>query len=167
MLAFARRRRIGVSYITLDALSIRPCRHCDRCLKTGDCIIDDDMAFVSGEIDRADMIIIASPVYFGSISAQLKIMIDRAQPYWVRKYRLGLMPAQNKRGVFILLGARDTKGYFPCSKKIVDIFFKVLGITCVDSFAVFPVDAKGAVLKLEPALKRAERAVSRLIQNER
>jgi len=63
----------------LHKMNIQPCDACDAC-RTGedvDCVLDDDMQSLYSEIREADVIVIASPVYWFNVSAQTKIFIDR------------------------------------------------------------------------------------------
>ena len=57
---------------------VNPCDHCGSCYKTGECHIKDDMQELYPKIKEADGIILGSPVYFWSVSAQAKLVIDRA-----------------------------------------------------------------------------------------
>jgi multimeric flavodoxin WrbA len=59
-------------------LDIQPCRSCNGC-KKGDsgCIIKDDMHNLYDSIDRADAVVLGSPIYMGQMSAQAKIFTDR------------------------------------------------------------------------------------------
>jgi len=59
-------------------LDIEPCRGCLGCHK-GDrgCVINDDMQKLYGSIERADVIVLGSPIYMGQMSAQAKIFTDR------------------------------------------------------------------------------------------
>lgn len=67
-----------VESIYLHALDIRPCDACDTCAETeGVCIIKDDMQPLYPKILQTDAIVFASPVYWFTISAQLKLCIDR------------------------------------------------------------------------------------------
>ena len=59
--------------------NISPCRHCDYCIREGECIIKDDMYDVYPLITDADGIIMATPVYNGGLSAQLKAIMDRCR----------------------------------------------------------------------------------------
>lgn len=63
----------------LHELDIKPCRGCDTCRKTKEkfCVIDDDMQKLYSEFIAADLVVLASPIYWWSISAQLKLFIDR------------------------------------------------------------------------------------------
>lgn len=59
------------------------CRGCYACKNTGVCAIKDDMAQVLQEMVDADVLVLASPVYFYSIDAQLKALIDRTVARWL------------------------------------------------------------------------------------
>ncbi len=69
-----------VEKIRLTDYSIAPCTACDACQKTPDapCIIDDDGDKVLAKMTGSDAIILASPIYFFTMSAQLKILLDRS-----------------------------------------------------------------------------------------
>jgi multimeric flavodoxin WrbA len=73
----ARGKGISTSKITLRDMTIAPCNGCMGCVKTGECIIDDDMQEVYRQIREADGIIWASPVYYWSMSGLTKITLDR------------------------------------------------------------------------------------------
>lgn len=56
---------------------VKPCDHCGGCVETGTCHIQDDMQSLYSKMVEADGIILASPVYFWSVNAQTKLVIDR------------------------------------------------------------------------------------------
>ena len=56
---------------------VAPCDACGVCFRTHACVIEDDMQELYGLMNQADGIIFASPVYFGSVSAQAKAVMDR------------------------------------------------------------------------------------------
>jgi multimeric flavodoxin WrbA len=56
---------------------VAPCHACRTCFETGACVIQDDMQELYAMLERADAIVFGSPVYFGSISAQCKAVMDR------------------------------------------------------------------------------------------
>jgi multimeric flavodoxin WrbA len=66
-----------VESLLLHRLDIRPCDACDSCQETGVCVLQDDMQKVYPLLERADAIVIASPVYWFTLSAQAKLCIDR------------------------------------------------------------------------------------------
>jgi len=66
-----------VESFMLHHMDIRPCDACDVCQETGMCIIKDDMQTLYPLLEKADAIVIASPVYWFTLSAQAKLCIDR------------------------------------------------------------------------------------------
>ena len=68
----------SVETVFLRDKKIAPCIACEACLKNGGtCVQKDDMAEILNKIIAADVIVLSTPVYYYSISAQLKVMIDR------------------------------------------------------------------------------------------
>lgn len=72
-----------VEKIRVAEKNIGFCRGCYACKKEGVCAIKDDMAEILQKIIDADVIVLASPVYFYSIDAQLKALIDRTVARWL------------------------------------------------------------------------------------
>ena len=66
-----------VEKVRIADLKIGYCTGCYACQKTGKCAIKDDAQGVIDKMMAADVIVLASPVYFYSISAQLKALFDR------------------------------------------------------------------------------------------
>ena len=59
------------------------CRACDGCMRNGGtCVLKDDMAEIIKMFQKADVLVLATPVYFYGISAQMKTFIDRTYPIW-------------------------------------------------------------------------------------
>lgn len=73
----AREAGAEVESVFLHRLDIRPCDACETCQETGMCVLKDDMQKVYPLLERADAIVIASPVYWFTLSAQTKLCIDR------------------------------------------------------------------------------------------
>ena len=67
---------IETTYLSLAGLDLTPCDGCFDCRK-GDCVHDDDMAPIYEALLRCDGLILASPVYMGLITGQMKVMMDR------------------------------------------------------------------------------------------
>lgn len=72
-----------VEKIRVAEKNISFCKACYTCKDTGNCIIKDDMAEVLQKMIDADVIVLASPVYFYSVDAQLKALIDRTVARWL------------------------------------------------------------------------------------
>ena len=67
-----------VEIVSVRDYKVNPCMGCNACFKTnGICAQKDDMSVIYEKMSQADMLVIASPVYFYGISAQLKAIIDR------------------------------------------------------------------------------------------
>lgn len=94
-------------FITVKGKSISPCIHCNHCVKTkGKCSINDDMNEIKKALREADGIIFASPVHFGSISAQLKAVIDRCQAMIMEDLDI----FKDKVGISIVVGGDRSGG---------------------------------------------------------
>jgi len=73
----ARQRGAEAELVDIAALDIRYCLGCWVCYGEGECVHADDLSDLWEKMTRADGIVLGSPVYFNSISAQLKTVIDR------------------------------------------------------------------------------------------
>jgi len=71
-----------VESIYLHGLDIRPCDACDLCKEPGSgCVIEDDMQPLYPKLAKAEAILLASPIYWFTISAQLKLCLDRCYAF--------------------------------------------------------------------------------------
>jgi multimeric flavodoxin WrbA len=98
----------------LNRLNYRGCQGCYACKKTLEhCILKDDLTEVLAAVQEADAVVLASPVYYGDVSGQLKCFIDRTFSYLVADYVTNPNPsrlAPGKELVFILTqGNPDAK----------------------------------------------------------
>ncbi|MBR3090089.1 MAG: flavodoxin family protein [Prevotella sp.] len=68
-----------VEIVSVHDYKVNPCMGCNACFKNkaNACVQNDDMSLIYEKMSRADMLVIASPVYFYGLSAQLKAVIDR------------------------------------------------------------------------------------------
>ncbi len=74
-----RSKGIDVENLSLAEQTVKPCTGCERCYKKAwDCPVDDDGVSVLRKMASADGLLVASPVYFGGVTAQLKALIDRS-----------------------------------------------------------------------------------------
>ena len=94
-------------FISVKDKAISPCNHCNECAETkGKCSIADDMDEIYKALKEADGIIMASPIHFGSISAQLKAVIDRCQAMIMEDLDI----FKNKVGISIVVGGDRSGG---------------------------------------------------------
>lgn len=79
----AAERGNAVEKIRVAEKNVGYCKACYACRNSGVCAIKDDMAEILQKMIEADVLVLASPVYFYSIDAQLKTVIDRTVARWL------------------------------------------------------------------------------------
>jgi len=77
LLRGAKARGAEVTLFSLSDLAVRPCRACDTCHRTGTCPVRDDFNSIRKALLDADGVVLASPNYIFSVSAQMKALMDR------------------------------------------------------------------------------------------
>ena len=154
--------------ITLSELSIAPCRHCDKCQQTGNCEIEDDMQWLYHELRETDCLVLASPIFFMGVTAQVKAMIDRCQALWVIKYVLklpiSLNPHKGRKGLFISVGSREIPDLFTPAIATVKSWFATLDIAYAGDLLFPGIDGKGAIVEHPTALAEAFVAGENLVK---
>jgi len=65
---------------SVSGKTMEPCRGCRTCWQTGQCVIQDDMQALYGKMAQADGIVFGIPIYFYSMNAQAKTLLDRSGP---------------------------------------------------------------------------------------
>ena len=95
--------------IHLCDFRITPCKECLSCFNDGACVIADDMQGIYPRLLEADIVILASPIFFYGITAWAKALVDRCQALWARKYVLHdpLLAGEKKAEGFLHLRGRD------------------------------------------------------------
>lgn len=84
------------------------CNACYYCRQSdGVCVIKDDMAEIIEKMHKADVIVMSSPVYFYSIDAQMKTVIDRTLAQWTK--------IKNKEFYYIMTAAEDSTKAMKCT----------------------------------------------------
>ncbi|RBQ25154.1 MAG: Iron-sulfur flavoprotein [Methanocorpusculum sp. MCE] len=118
---------MSVEKVVLNDLNIAPCKGCGKCEKTSVCIHEDDFAVLGEKIRTCDLLIFASPVYSMSVCAQGKMLIDRCQVFWSRKYVLHDLPVPEgkKFGMFISASGQNREGIFDHTVPVAQFLFDV------------------------------------------
>lgn len=96
-----------VELIRLREKDIGFCRACYACTSKGSCVFKDDVPGIVDKMYDADVIVMASPVYFYSVDAQLKALIDRTVSRWTE--------IAGKEFYFIMTAAEDTGTVMDCT----------------------------------------------------
>ena len=106
-----------VEYIRLSDFEVGPCIECNSCFETGFCVIKDDYQQLLQKMLNADGLIFATPVFFMSVCAQAKMLIDRGQCLWAAKYVLKkstIGEREDRRAMVIAVGGSKSKKQFDC-----------------------------------------------------
>ncbi len=149
-----------VEEIVLRDMKISPCLEIYGCRETGRCVIKDDFHKVCDLIAASDGIMLASPIFFYTVSAHTKILMDRCQSLWVKKYWIEKTPfsgQQNakRKGLFISVGATKGKKLFDGTLLSVRYFFDVLDTQLWKSLLYRELDFEGDILKHPEYLNEA------------
>ena len=154
---------IAVKLVAAEA-GARPCRGCNACSKTGTCVVRDGMDDVYAEIDAAEAVAVATPVFFATVPAVLKIIFDRCQPYWARRHVLGeAAPAHKRPGAILVVGGGGDPFGTGCAFTAVESAFAVLGVSAETTLECVGPDAAGDIKQHPDALNRAEQIGSELV----
>lgn len=147
-----------VEYVRLNTLALRPCQGCGGCDKTGVCVIKDDMTAIYEQVDKADRLLLVSPIYFYALSAQAKIFVDRMQARWARRYNLKERYRQNevRRGYLLATAATKGRKLFESSELCARYHFDAIDMECGESLLVNEVDDRGEVKEKAEELLRAK-----------
>jgi multimeric flavodoxin WrbA len=155
--------------LRLTDFTITPCRECHGCDKSGNCVVLDDMPKIYPKLLEADVIILASPIFFYGITGWAKALVDRSQALWARKYLLRDPSLGNegrkRRGFFISVGATKGQRVFDGAILTARYFFDVLNAEYCGELLFRGIDGKGEILKEPGALKRAYEAGKRLVSD--
>ncbi len=144
----------NIERIYIRDLKISPCLEIYKCKENGRCIINDDFQMIYDLIDRANLIVLSTPVMFYTVSAHTKILMDRCQSFWVRKYLLNKRSAQ-KEGYLLSVGGTKGEKLFDGITLTVKYFFDAFDCKLKGSLFARGVDEKGDILKHPDILEKA------------
>ena len=154
-----------VEKLIVDKLKIAPCKEYLGCFKDGNCVIRDDMDTIYPKLLEADVVIVASPIFFYGVTSQAKALIDRCQALWARKHVLKQsLPNGGRKGAFIAVGATKGKRLFEGVILTVKYFFEAIGVEYADELLVRGVDARGEIREHQTAIADAFELGKRLAQ---
>lgn len=121
----ARNHGAEAQIFTLNTLRYRGCQACQSCKTTHSvCVQNDDLTPVLEAVRRCDVLVLATPVYYGDVTGQMKTFIDRTYCYFTPGYRTSADKsrlAPGKKLVFI-----QTQGH-PSPDAFADIFPRYSG----------------------------------------
>jgi multimeric flavodoxin WrbA len=162
-----------VEEIVLRDLKISPCLEIYGCMQAGECAIKDDFQMVRDKILASQGLILASPVFFYAVSSHTKMLMDRFQSLWVKKYWVTKTPKDpptiKRKGLFISVGATKGKKLFDGMLLSVRYFFDVLDMELWKALLYRQLDFQDDILKhpeyLEEAYSSGKEFVSAIENN--
>ena len=151
-----------VEEVFLRDLKFSPCLELYGCVKTGRCVIRDDFQAVHDRLLQCKGLMLATPVFFYTVSAHTKMFMDRCQSFWVKKYRIDGETfgrrTPTKKGLFISVGATGGKNLFDGMLLSMKYFFDAIDMELWKSLLFRKLDAEGEVLGHPEYLDEAYRA---------
>lgn len=146
----------GSEKIILQELSIAPCRACNYCKKHGKCIQDDDMESLLELMEKSDIWVLGTPIYWWGPSAQFKTFIDRWYGFDQRTF-------QGKRIILTIPMGGGNEHY---ARHIIGMFKDIcnyLGMTFVEAVVAPGMNSKNSVRESAIILESARGAGNRIM----
>lgn len=149
-------------------LNISGCNACNGCSTTGVCVIRDDMDKIYPLLKDSQRIIIASPIFFFSIPAQLKLLIDRCQCLWYEKYVLKSFNSNESRKALVMLVGGMKKGEIgvTCAEATIKAFLRTINFKEHKTISYLGYDQAGDILKNLTALQEIRKATEELLKDD-
>jgi multimeric flavodoxin WrbA len=157
-----------VEEIFLSDLKISPCLEIYACKKTGRCVIQDDFQDFYNQLLVCKGVMLASPIFFYTVNAHTKILMDRCQALWVKRYLIDKTPlgtpGSKRKGLFISAGATQGKRLFEGTLLSIRYFFDAIDAQLWRSLLYRGLDAQGAVASHPDYLQEAYQAGKDLME---
>lgn len=159
----------GARTLTIDVTkkNVVPCKEYTVCEKKGFCPIDDDVRDeIYPLLRQADIVVVATPIFFYNMSAQLKAVIDRCQTFWARKYKLKLKdPGANmRRGFLLSVGATKGKNLFEGLQLTTQYFFDAIWAKFEGSLTYRGIEGPNDMAAHPTVLEDVANAVSSILE---
>ncbi|MBA3011919.1 MAG: NAD(P)H-dependent oxidoreductase [Proteobacteria bacterium] len=150
-----------------EKLDIGPCRELLVCEKKGFCPIRDEMEEKGYSlVKEADVVVLASPVFFYNVTAQAKVFIDRCQMFWGRKYKLKLIDPDgyHRQGFLLGVGASGGKRLFEGMELTAKYFFDAISADYSGSLTYRNVEDAGDIVVRPELSRQIQDAAGRLLE---
>lgn len=163
----AREAGAYVERIDIGDLEIFPCDGCRECDATGVCVLkEDDMPDIFKKIREVDALVLASPIFFMGVSAQLKAMIDRCQCFWIERFVLKRRRYGGKshpKGLFASAAGSPKPEVFEPAIHCIKALFIALDYSYAGEILLGHTDASDIFEKRKPVILRAREAGRKLV----
>lgn len=140
----------AVETIRLSALSFKNCLGCNACHKKGVCILKDDLTEVFEKVMACDILVLASPIYSMTVTAEMKGFIDRGQFLWAQKFKTQTLVFDEKHlethiGVFLSTSGQALPVMFDAAFPVVRALFNDAGFSYTENVLFAGMDVHGGV----------------------
>ncbi len=153
--------------IDVTRKNIVPCKEYVVCEKKGFCPIADDVRDeIYPLLRQAEVVLMATPIFFYNMTAQLKAVVDRCQTFWARKYLLKLKdPGANmRRGFLLSVAASRGKNLFEGLNLTTQYFLDAIGARFEGSLTYRGIEGPGDMARHPTVREDVAKAVSNLLQ---
>jgi multimeric flavodoxin WrbA len=155
-----------VEEIVLRDLSMSPCMEIYECRKTGRCAMRDDFDLLRDKLQSCDGLMLASPIFFYTVSGHTKVFMDRCQEFWSKKYLIDKAPfglrEPTRKALFVSVGATRGSKLFEGVLLTMKYFLDTLDMELWRSLLYRGLDEKGDVLQHAAYLEEAYKAGNQL-----
>jgi len=163
-------RTAGASTERMDIarMSISPCRECRACDSDMTCVQQhDDMNVIYARIREVDAIVLASPIFFMSVTAQTKAVIDRCQCFWVERFVMKKRAYEGRRrpkGLFVSCAGGPKAIVFEPAIHVAKAFFSAIDYEYAGEVLLSHTDSPELGDRKPAVLQRAREAGRTLVQ---
>ncbi len=149
-----------IEKVVLKDLDFSPCRGCNACHKSGECVVRDDAIVLYEKILKCDCLAVASPIYTMGITAELKGFVDRSQYLWARKFIFKTLYFSNDhirchKGLFISTAGQNWDHVFDGAFPAITAFFNGTGFEYYDNIIANNMDEYKGIRNHPTALAEA------------
>ena len=161
-LTTARERGADTEVYLLNQMNIKGCQGCGKCKTDSEiCVVEDDLKPVYESIRGADIVVIASPVYFGDLSGQLKCFWDRTYSFINPDFSTRL--ASGKKFVILLAQANPNEDMFEDIYPRYERWLKMFGFSGSYLVRALGVRDAGEVKNKPATLEQAKKLAQELV----
>ena len=130
------------------------CTGCVSCFESGQCVQNDDVHMIISDLIESSLVIVASPSYWGDVTGQMKVFIDRCTPYCNARHTDRISESTVK-GVAVAVRAGRSKEENENLVKTIEHFLGHLNIPLISKFTVESVDTEEDLIEKPEILSAA------------
>ena len=159
-----------IEYFVLNEMRYQGCQGCMACkTKHERCVLKDDLTDVLQHVEKADVLVLSSPVYWGDLSSQMKGFIDRMYSFLRPEYMTAQLKSRLETGkkLFLILAQEDPREHHTDIFSRYAFFFDWLGFSESHLIRACSVHSLGAVNKRQDILTEAEHMAEDLFKKDK